>query len=123
MSDNESTREETYAEHRERDDKTWRGIFLFTWLFPGARWLLVPLAIAVGGIWIINVLGESGALTREEPGVNRYYANTDKDGHSFITTGCRQERKLSDGSCDKSIDMQTVSKSFPFFGDAKQVKK
>jgi hypothetical protein len=117
------TREETYQEHRERDESTWGGIFLLTWLFPGMRWILVPLAIAVGGSWIINVMGDSGALIREEHNVTRYYSNVDSSGKSFLTTGCRQERKLPDGTCDHSIDIQTISRNFPFFGDAQQVPK
>lgn len=108
---------ETYEAHRARDEKTWGGLFLISWLFPGTRWLLVPLAIAVGGIWLINVLGNSGALI-DAP--ERYYVNRDPvTGETKTTKGCRAERLLPDGTCDKSISIDIVRQSVPFFGDGK----
>lgn len=111
---------ESYEEHRERDGQSWGGFFLALWLFPSLRWVIPVLFVAVGGIWLLNVLGDSTALNDPEI----IYSNKDPvTGEIKWTKGCRVERLMPDGTCDKSISIDTIRRGFPFVGDAKDVPR
>ncbi len=111
-------RHETEEEHRRRDEQTWGNLVLLSYLFPGLRWIWLPLCLAVGGIWFLNVLGESGVAN--DPDIV-YVGKDPRTGQIVASKGCRPERRLPDGTCDKTISMDTVRKAFPHWGSARQV--
>jgi len=111
-------REETEAEHRARDARTWEWIGIFGYFFSGLRGWIAILLFFVGVIWVMNMLGESTMFN--DPDI--YYSGKDpRTGQMVVVQGCRPERVLPDGSCNKSIDLATIKKAFPFFGPARQV--
>lgn len=111
---------ESYDEHRERDEKSWNALFFGLWLFPSLRWLIPVIVVAVGGIWLLNVLGDSTVLNSPEI----IYSNKDPvTGDIKWTKGCRAERLMPDGTCDKSITIDTVRRSFPFIGEVKDISR
>lgn len=111
-------REETEAEHRARDENTWGWIGIFGALFPGLRGWIGVFLLFVAAVWMFNILGESTILN--SPDI--YYTGKDpRTGQPVVVKGCRPERVLPDGSCNKSIDLATIKKAFPFFGTARQV--
>lgn len=111
-------REETEAEHRERDRRTWGFLGIIGALFPGTRGWLGLFLVFVAVIWVFNMLGESTMFNNPDI----YYTGKDpRTGQTVVVKGCRPERVLPDGSCNKSIDLATIKKAFPFFGPARQV--
>jgi len=88
-------------------------------LFPSLRWLIPVFLIAIGGVWGINILGDSTALN--SPDI--YYTGTDPvTGKPVVVKGCRPERVMPDGSCDRSISIDTIRRSFPSIGGAQASK-
>lgn len=82
-------RDETEAEHRARDRRTWTNWLLLSWLAPGLRWLWVPVLVAVAAAWLMNILGESTVLNDPEI----YYSGKDpRTGEVVVVKGCRPEK-------------------------------
>jgi hypothetical protein len=103
---------ESYDEHRERDERTAETGLFAAWLFPSLRAFIPVVVVAIAGLWIFNMLGESTILN--DP--NTFYAGTNPHtGKPLVVEGCRPERLLPEGSCDKSISLDTTRKTFPFF--------
>lgn len=89
------------------------------WLFPSLRWLIPVFLIAIGAAWGINVLGDSTALN--SPDI--YYSGTDPvTGKLIVVKGCRPERLMPDGTCDRSITIDTIRRSFPSIGNGPTAK-
>jgi hypothetical protein len=111
-------RDETEVEHRSRDEHTWGSLLVLSWLFPGMRWIWLPLLVAVAGIWAINILGESGALNSASI---VYVGKDPRTGEMVAVKGCRPEKVRPDGSCDQAISLELARQAFPHWGDAKQL--
>jgi len=68
------------------------------------------LVALVAFTWVINIFGESTIFN--SPDI--YYSGVDANtGKQVTIQGCRPERLLPDGKCNKSIDLATVKKAFP----------
>lgn len=107
---------ESYDDHRKRDEETIGLALLAAYFFPSLRGWIVFAALLMAGVWGINILGESTIFN--SPDI--YYSGIDaRTGKQTIVQGCRPERLKPDGSCDKSISIDTIRKAFPFLGSAR----
>ena len=73
--------------------------------------MIPSIIVAVGGIWLLNILGESILFNALEI---IYSTHDPKTGQITFTQGCRAERLMPDGTCDTSITFETLRRSFPF---------
>lgn len=108
--------EANYEAHRQKDSVTAFGWLIGFVFFPGLRWLIPVLILLIGMTWGINMLGESTALNGNDIWYMGRNANT---GKQEVRKGCRPERVLANGECDKSITLETARKAFPFFSQEK----
>lgn len=109
--------QESYEDHRARDEKTAEGWLAFFYFFPSFRWLIPLFIVAIAGLWALNVLGTSTVLNSPEI----YYSGINPwTGKMETIQGCRPEHLTEDHKCNNQITMDTIKKSFPFFGAAKQ---
>lgn len=108
--------QESYDEHRARDEKTATGWLVFFYLFPSFRWLISLFIIVILFAWTTNILGTSTVFNSKDiyySGINPWTAKME------TVKGCRPEHLTIDRQCDNTITIGMVKKSFPFFGEAK----
>lgn len=83
-------------------------------LLYGVVQIFVPLVLLVmGAFWVLNLLGETALLNSSD---TLYASKNPLTGEVTVTKGCRADRLRPDGTCDKSITLDAVRRSFPFYG-------
>lgn len=111
---------ESYDEHRKRDEESILNFLIFNYMTGWFSWLIPALIVGVLGVWIINVLGESTILN--DP--NIYYSGINPwTGEHEVFQGCRPEHLTIDRKCNNEITLDLIKKSFPFLGEAKELKR
>jgi hypothetical protein len=76
----------------------------------GLRTLLYFLLALYAVTWGVNILGVTTIFN--DPAI--YYSGIDANtGKHAVVQGCRPERRRPDGSCNKSIDFDTIVEAFP----------
>lgn len=108
--------QESYEDHRDRDEKTASNFLLFTYLFPGFRWLIPLFLIAIAVSWGFNILGVSTILNDKEI----YYSGKNPwTGKMEVVQGCRPEHLDQNRQCNNQITIDIIKEAFPFFSSAK----
>jgi hypothetical protein len=108
--------QESYEEHRARDEKTASNFLLLAYFFPSIRWLIPVFLVLIVVVWGFNILGESTILNNKEI----YYSGTNPwTGKMEVIQGCRPEHLDQNRQCTNQLTMDTIKKAFPFFGPSK----